>query len=113
MTTIHHVNRQSVSAAKAGAVRAAATGLGFVPHRDARRLRTRQSEIVAMLIPDVERAQVDVDTVVADSLGGGRQATEDLLNLGFRRIGCLSATLTTDDETFTTTFPPMDEENQR
>jgi len=36
------------------AVRKAAEELGFVPNRMARRLRTSSSEIIAMLIPDIE-----------------------------------------------------------
>lgn len=159
-------NGQPVSEAKVSAVRAAASDLGFVPNRNARRLRTQQSEIVAMLIPDVENPffttmvravtdvaraaglwvmlcntdddpqieaefirvavsepvaglivaptgprtdlsvalsrnvpvvcvdrdapQFDVDTVVADNVSGGMSATEELLRLGHRRVGCLS-----------------------
>ncbi len=47
-------NGQPVSTERAEAVRDAAAELGFVPNRNARRLRTQQSEIVAMLVPDVE-----------------------------------------------------------
>ncbi len=47
-------NGTPVSEAKTDAVRQAAAHLGFVPNRNARRLRTQQSEIVAMLVPDVE-----------------------------------------------------------
>jgi len=38
---------------RAEAVRAAAEALGFVPNRNARRLRTNASEIIAMMIPDI------------------------------------------------------------
>ncbi|MDO5699947.1 MAG: LacI family DNA-binding transcriptional regulator [Bowdeniella nasicola] len=36
------------------AVLAAVEKLGFVPNRNAQRLRTRESELIAMLIPDIE-----------------------------------------------------------
>ncbi len=36
------------------AVRAAADELGFVPNRNARRLRTSSSEVITMMIPDIE-----------------------------------------------------------
>lgn len=36
------------------AVRRAADELGFVPNRNARRLRTNSSEIIAMMVPDIE-----------------------------------------------------------
>ena len=36
------------------AVRRAADELGFVPNRNARRLRTSSSEIIAMMVPDIE-----------------------------------------------------------
>lgn len=36
------------------AVRRAAEELGFVPNRNARRLRTSSSEIIAMMVPDIE-----------------------------------------------------------
>ena len=39
---------------KVKAVRAAAKELGFVPNPNARRLRTRSSELIAMMIPDIE-----------------------------------------------------------
>ncbi|MDR0489396.1 MAG: LacI family transcriptional regulator [Propionibacteriaceae bacterium] len=38
------------------AVRAAAEELGFVPNRNARRLRTNSSEIIAMMVPDVSNS---------------------------------------------------------
>jgi len=47
-------NGTTVSPERVAAVRAAAAELGFVPNRNARRLRTQSSEIVAMLVPDVE-----------------------------------------------------------
>jgi len=69
MVTIYDVARQAgVSAAtvsrvfngqvKVGpdrtqAVRAAAAELGFVPNRNARRLRTNSTEIIAMMVPDI------------------------------------------------------------
>lgn len=69
MTTIYDVARKAgvspatvsrvfnginVSPKRAEAVRRAAAELGFVPNRNARRLRTSSSEIIAMLIPDIE-----------------------------------------------------------
>lgn len=47
-------NGTKVSAAKAAAVRDAAAFLGFVPNGNARRLRMGSSEIIAVLIPDIE-----------------------------------------------------------
>lgn len=47
-------NDIKVSPARAEAVRKAAAELAFVPNRNARRLRTSSSEIIAMLIPDIE-----------------------------------------------------------
>lgn len=47
-------NGIKVSPARAAAVRRAAEDLGFVPNRNARRLRTSSSEIIAMMIPDIE-----------------------------------------------------------
>jgi LacI family transcriptional regulator len=43
-----------VSPDRAEAVKKAAEELNFVPNRNARRLRTSSSEIIAMLIPDIE-----------------------------------------------------------
>jgi len=47
-------NGIKVSPRRVEAVRHAAEELGFVPNRNARRLRTSSSEIIAMLIPDIE-----------------------------------------------------------
>ena len=47
-------NGIKVSPKRVDAVRHAAEELGFVPNRNARRLRTSSSEIIAMLIPDIE-----------------------------------------------------------
>ncbi|MGC3995800.1 MAG: LacI family DNA-binding transcriptional regulator [Propionicimonas sp.] len=47
-------NGIKVTPERAEAVRAAATELGFVPNRNARRLRTSSSEIIAMMVPDIE-----------------------------------------------------------
>ncbi len=47
-------NGIKVSPDRVEAVRKAAVELGFVPNRNARRLRTSSSEIIAMLIPDIE-----------------------------------------------------------
>ncbi len=47
-------NGIKVSAPLVAAVRKASAELDFVPNRNARRLRTSSSEIIAMLIPDIE-----------------------------------------------------------
>jgi len=49
-------NGTKVSAAKAAAVRDAAAFLGFVPNGNARRLRMGSSQIIAVLIPDIENS---------------------------------------------------------
>lgn len=47
-------NGITVTPSRAVAVKRAAEELGFVPNRNARRLRTSSSEIIAMMIPDIE-----------------------------------------------------------
>jgi LacI family transcriptional regulator len=47
-------NGQTVSDEKVKAVRAAAAELRFTPDKTARRLRSRTSEVIALLIPDIE-----------------------------------------------------------
>lgn len=47
-------NGTSVSAAKVAAVRAAAEKLRFTPSRTARTLRRQSSEVIALVIPDIE-----------------------------------------------------------
>lgn len=47
-------NGTSVSPEKVGAVRAAAKQLQFVPNRTARTLRRRSSEVIGLIIPDIE-----------------------------------------------------------
>lgn len=47
-------NGIKVSPDRVVAVRLAASELGFVPNRNARRLRTSSSEIIAMMVPDIE-----------------------------------------------------------
>ncbi|WP_432825312.1 LacI family DNA-binding transcriptional regulator [Dactylosporangium sp. CA-092794] len=47
-------NGMTVSPEKQRAVREAATKLAFTPNKTARRLRKRSSEVVALLIPDIE-----------------------------------------------------------
>jgi LacI family transcriptional regulator len=49
-------NGTKVSPAKAEAVRAAAVALGFVPNGNARRLRMGSSQLIAVLIPDIENS---------------------------------------------------------
>jgi LacI family transcriptional regulator len=48
------INGLAVSDDKAKRVRAAAAKLGFTPNKTARRLRKQSSEIIALLIPDIE-----------------------------------------------------------
>ena len=55
-------NGISVSSARAAAVQKAAEELGFVRNRNARRLRTNSSEIVAMMVPDIENPFFSVMT---------------------------------------------------
>lgn len=50
------------------AVRRAAEELGFVPNRNARRLRTSSSEIIAMLIPDIENPFFTVMTRAVEDI---------------------------------------------
>lgn len=47
-------NGMSVSAAKAKLVRKAAAELGYMPNRTARSLRKKHSEVLALIIPDIE-----------------------------------------------------------
>jgi LacI family transcriptional regulator len=47
-------NGIKVTPDREASVRRAAEELGFVPNRNARRLRTSSSEIIAMMIPDIE-----------------------------------------------------------
>lgn len=47
-------NGTSVSAGKVDAVRAAADQLNFTPNRTARTLRRQSSEVIALVIPDIE-----------------------------------------------------------
>ncbi|MFS0853717.1 LacI family DNA-binding transcriptional regulator [Microbacterium sp. 179-I 3D4 NHS] len=47
-------NGTSVSQTKADAVRRAAAELNFTPNRTARTLRTQSSEVIALVIPDIE-----------------------------------------------------------
>jgi LacI family transcriptional regulator len=48
------LNGAAVSAEKQRAVRDAAAKLAFVPNKTARRLRKQRSEIIALLVPDIE-----------------------------------------------------------
>jgi LacI family transcriptional regulator len=47
-------NGLSVSPTRSSAVRAAAEELSFIPSRTARSLRTQSSEVIALVIPDIE-----------------------------------------------------------
>jgi LacI family transcriptional regulator len=43
-----------------------------------------------VVVCDRELAGVKVDTVIADNVGSGHQATEYLISVGHRRIGCIA-----------------------
>ncbi len=45
---------------------------------------------VPVVVVDRELPGVEVDTVMADNVGSGYQATEHLVGLGHRRIGCIA-----------------------
>src|SRR5437899_7088561 len=53
-TVSRFFNGLPVSEEKAGRVRDAAAKLKFTPDKTARRLRNRSSELIALLIPDIE-----------------------------------------------------------
>ncbi len=50
------------------AVRRAAAELGFVPNRNARRLRTSSSEVITMMVPDIENPFFTVMTRAVEDL---------------------------------------------
>jgi LacI family transcriptional regulator len=43
-----------------------------------------------VVVCDRELPGIEVDTVIADNVGSGRQATETLIGLGHRRLGCIA-----------------------
>ncbi len=45
---------------------------------------------VPVVVCDRDIPGVEVDTVIADNMGSGYQATEHLIRLGHRRIGCIA-----------------------
>jgi len=45
---------------------------------------------VPVVVCDRELPGVEVDTVIADNVGSGHQATDHLIRLGHRRIGCIA-----------------------
>jgi LacI family transcriptional regulator len=45
---------------------------------------------IPVIVCDRELPEVEVDTVIADNVGSGYQATEYLIGLGHRRIGCIA-----------------------
>jgi LacI family transcriptional regulator len=53
-------------------------------------VRTLVERGVPVVVCDRELPGVEVDTVIADNVGSGRQATEHLIRLGHRRIGCIA-----------------------
>ncbi|MEA5118506.1 MAG: LacI family DNA-binding transcriptional regulator [Propionicimonas sp.] len=83
MVTIYDVARQAgvspatvsrvfngikVTPDRVEAVKRAAAELGFVPNRNARRLRTSSSEIIAMMVPDIENPFFTVMTRAVEDL---------------------------------------------
>jgi len=62
------------------AVRRAAADLGFVPNRNARRLRTSSSEIIAMMIPDIENPFFTVMTRAVEDVARARGYSVMLCN---------------------------------
>ena len=62
------------------AVRKAAEELGFVPNRMARRLRTSSSEIIAMMIPDIENPFFTVMTRAVEDVARARGYSVMLCN---------------------------------
>lgn len=61
-------NGIKVSPDRVQAVQKAAAELGFVPNRNARRLRTSSSEIIAMMIPDIENPFFTVMTRAVEDI---------------------------------------------
>jgi LacI family transcriptional regulator len=61
-------NGIKVSPDRVVAVRLAASELGFVPNRNARRLRTSSSEIITMMIPDIENPFFTVMTRAVEDI---------------------------------------------
>jgi LacI family transcriptional regulator len=62
------------------AVRKAADELGFVPNRMARRLRTSSSEIIAMMIPDIENPFFTVMTRAVEDIARAKGYSVMLCN---------------------------------
>ena len=62
------------------AVRTAAEELGFVPNRMARRLRTSSSEIIAMMIPDIENPFFTVMTRAVEDIARAKGYSVMLCN---------------------------------
>jgi LacI family transcriptional regulator len=62
------------------AVRRAAEELGFVPNRMARRLRTSSSEIIAMMIPDIENPFFTVMTRAVEDIARAKGYSVMLCN---------------------------------
>ena len=64
----------------AESVRRAADELGFIPNRNARRLRTRSSEIIAMMIPDIENPFYTAMTWAAEEIARAKGFSVMLCN---------------------------------
>ena len=73
-------NGIKVRPAMTEAVRRAADELGFVPNRMARRLRTSSSEIIAMMIPDIENPFFTVMTRAVEDLARAKGYSVMLCN---------------------------------
>ncbi len=55
-----------------------------------RQVRTLQARNIALVMVDRDLPGSAVDCVLTDNFQGGREATEHLLHLGHRRIGCIT-----------------------
>lgn len=77
-TTVSHVlsGKRAVGAATKGTVRDAIRQLGYRPNHVARNLRTRRSQMVAVVVPDITNPFYSVLTRgVADAVDGGGYGT--------------------------------------
>lgn len=73
-------NGIKVTPDRAESVRRAAEELGFVPNRNARRLRTSSSEIIAMMVPDIENPFFTVMTRAVEDVARGKGYSVMLCN---------------------------------
>ncbi len=73
-------NGIKVTPSRVEAVNRAAAELGFVPNRNARRLRTNSSEIIAMMIPDIENPFFTAMTRAVEDIARARGYSVMLCN---------------------------------